>query len=108
MSRKIEDFEIVDHGLENPQYFQGCGVSFTEFVTCSTGIGDNPAEALDDALDSLAQEGWDTEGNEELQKRIARINKRFDGRNLVEEFCEKEGFDYEESELTYYISIRVK
>jgi hypothetical protein len=53
--RKVSSYELVDHGIENPQYFQGCGTSFTDFDEVVTGIGDNPAEAIDDALEAIAQ-----------------------------------------------------
>lgn len=62
--KEIAEFELVDHGIENSQYFQGCGLSHTEYEDCATGIGDNPAEAIDDALESLAQGGWETDGME--------------------------------------------
>lgn len=65
--KAIGSFEIVDHGIEGSQYFQGCGVSFTEFSEVVTGIGDNPAAALDDCLEQMASNGWETEG---MEKRI--------------------------------------
>jgi hypothetical protein len=52
---KIEAFDIVDHGIEHCQYFQGDSAMFTRFDATETGCGDNFAEALDDALESLAQ-----------------------------------------------------
>ena len=55
--QKIADYKIQDHGIESEQYFQGAGTSFTKFDTCSTGIGNSPAEALEDALEQLAAEG---------------------------------------------------
>ncbi len=47
MSKPIAEFEIVDHGIEHEQYFQGCGVSLTEFTDVATGIGNDAEEALD-------------------------------------------------------------
>lgn len=43
------DFEIVDHGCDGDQYFPGCGVSFTRFDACVTGIGTSAREAAQDA-----------------------------------------------------------
>ena len=57
--KTITCFEIVDHGIDHAQYFQGCGVGRTKFTEVATGCGDNPAEALADALEMLAQDGWD-------------------------------------------------
>lgn len=46
--RKIESFEVVDHGIQHEQYFQGCGIAFTSMDDVATGIGECPAEAIDD------------------------------------------------------------
>lgn len=54
---KIEDFEVIDHGVEHEQYFQGCGVSFTRWNECSTGCGNSGVEALEDALEQMATLG---------------------------------------------------
>lgn len=71
MSAKIESFEIVDHGIENSQYFQGCGTAFTSFSHVATGIGSNFAEAIDDCLEMIANggESVDLEG---IEKRILK------------------------------------
>ena len=63
-AKRIGEFELIDHGIEHSQYFQGCGVAFTGFANVVTGIGDNPAEAIDDCLEQVAQAGFDTEGME--------------------------------------------
>ena len=65
----IEDHKIQDHGVENESYFQGADTAFTKWNACYTGIGDSPAQALEDALEQLATtgeydaeslpEGWD-------------------------------------------------
>lgn len=59
--KTITKHQIIDHGVENEQYFQGCGVSFTEFKEVFTGIGSSAHEALEDALEQAAQCDWDTE-----------------------------------------------
>lgn len=51
---KIADFEVVDHGPEFPQYFQGQGTVFTRFLHCVTGAGDSQREAFEDALEQIA------------------------------------------------------
>ena len=50
--KKIRKFKIIDHGIDHPQYFQGCGAGSYDDV--STGIGINAQEAYEDALDDLA------------------------------------------------------
>jgi hypothetical protein len=94
--KAIVEFEIVDHGIENEQYFQGCGIAFTEYDDVATGIGDTLEEAIDDALESLAQNDWDTEG---MEARIKADNPRFGTPCTETEMYE---------ECHYYASIRVK
>ena len=96
--KAIAEFELLDHGIENASYFQGCGLSHTEYDGIATGCGSNPAEAIDDALEQLACGDWAVEGME------ARI-------------YEQEGWGCSPPKLprvrndaddTYYVSIRVK
>lgn len=63
--KRVGEFELVDHGVEHEQYFQGCGTSFTKYEFCATGCGYDPAEALDDLLEMISQNSFDTEGLEE-------------------------------------------
>lgn len=53
------EYEIVDHGIEHEQYFQGCGVAFTKYTAVFTGIGNSLREALDDAASQLAEQGFE-------------------------------------------------
>jgi len=70
---KIADYEIVDHGLDYPDYFQGCGCAYTPFDNVVTGIGMNPAEAFDDCLEQIAWgENVDEGEVEKLEKRILK------------------------------------
>lgn len=57
----ISEFELINHGIEHSQYFQGCGIAFTQFANVVTGIGDNPAEAIDDCLEQIAQYDFEAE-----------------------------------------------
>jgi hypothetical protein len=54
-------WQVVECGVNYPDYFSGFGVSFTEYTDCAVGIGDTPQEALDDALEMLAQSGWNVD-----------------------------------------------
>lgn len=58
-SNAILEWSLEDHGIDNPQYFQGHGVSCTDWDDCATGCGDNPREAGEDALEQLAQQGYE-------------------------------------------------
>ena len=52
--KRIIKMKTICHGLHSDQEFQGCGVSFTEFDECVTGIGNTAYEAKEDALEQLA------------------------------------------------------
>lgn len=64
MMKRIEEYEIINHGIHHPDYFQGCGIS--KFTDIATGTGCSESQALEDALDQLAQGDWDTEANNDL------------------------------------------
>jgi len=66
---KISDFEVVAHGIDTEDYFQGCGVSYTPYSDVVTGIGDNPSEAVDDCLEQIAMNGVDVE---DMEGRICK------------------------------------
>ena len=50
---------VFFHGVEYPQYFQGFGLK-EGMTDVATGFGESEKYALEDALESLAQNGWDT------------------------------------------------
>lgn len=97
---KVKSFELIDHGIEHSQYFQGCGTAFTDFDHVVTGIGDNPSEAIDDCLEQIASGEGDID-TEDLKRRILESEswKEFP----VEPQVEDSG---EDSELWYHVSIR--
>lgn len=70
--KKITDFETIDHGVENAQSFQGCGVSHTDYDDCATGIGCSYREALEDALEQLASNGYEIP--DELEAEVSRAS----------------------------------
>lgn len=90
--KNIKSFEIIDHGVENSQYFQGCGVAFTEFTDVATGIGDSAADALEDALEFLAQNDWDT--------KLIEIKYPF--------MSKKNDVPANSEDVYHYVSVRVK
>lgn len=100
--KTIQEYEIVDHGIEHEQYFQGCGVSFTKFETVSTGIGNSLQKALNDAAEGIAQQGYEISA--ELEKEIENANNTSNELNHTDcddDNCYSEG-------VYYYASIRVK
>lgn len=76
MKRAIA-YEIINHGCEHAQYFQGCGVTFTSFDIAVTGIGDNAKEAYYDAIEQCYQMDIDHSSLDRLlPKRPKGIRKR--------------------------------
>ncbi len=99
--KEIKKQELIDHGIEHSQYFQGCGVSFTDFDSVATGIGNDFAEAVEDCLNQIADMGFDSD---KLEKEIKE--------DYFQELLEKsECYDEDEnceynSELWYHVSVR--
>jgi hypothetical protein len=56
--RPIKKYEVINHGPQDAQYFQGEGIALTEFDAIATGVGHDAYEAYNDALEGLAQQGW--------------------------------------------------
>lgn len=95
--RKATDYKITFHGIDNEQYFPGAGVSFTKWTECATGLGNCNAEALNDALDLLAQNDWDADT---LEREM--VSRSFDGRPLRDEPDDSLGPDFH-----YYVTVYV-
>jgi len=91
--KTIKDYEIIDHGMEYSQYFQGCGIAFTNFTDVATGIGHGAKEAGEDALTLLANNEWDVESNILLLKDVERL---------------KGEISRPQEDLWWHISVRVK
>jgi hypothetical protein len=100
--KKVTEYQIVDHGFESPDYFQGCGTAYTEFDDVATGCGDTAKAAFDDALENLAQSDWD----------VSRIKNNIRSRMTVRGYLRRLGGltkqDIEDSEMWYYVSVRVR
>jgi len=102
--QRVTDYELIDHGIEHPQYFQGCGTAYTSYRHVVTGIGDNPAEAIDDCLDQIAMDCVDAEV---LEKRILADEgwEAFPTTPSVYALCPQPESD-SDRELYYHVSIR--
>jgi hypothetical protein len=111
---RVNAFELLDHGVEHAQYFQGCGVAFTKFDNVATGCGDNFSEALNDALEQIAM----SEDKINVEDLEAQINEEYGFKSSKDwptlpsadevfrkanDMTEDEEND---SELYYYVSIR--
>src|SRR5690606_3915173 len=54
---RITDYEIIDHGADHEQFFPGCATAFSRFSFVVTGAGDTPRDAVEDALNRMADVG---------------------------------------------------
>jgi len=63
--RRITEFELVIHGVCRPDYFEGCGVTFTNFEQSTTGIGENLKDAVGNCLEMMIVSGYDIQDMEE-------------------------------------------
>jgi len=61
MQSRIAEWQVVPHGINTSDYFQGHGIALTEYTHTATGCGHNPDTALDDALENLAQADLETD-----------------------------------------------
>ena len=111
----IAGYEVQDHGVDHAQYFQGCGVAFTEFDEVATGCGDNFAEALDEAIGDLAELGYETEGLDELiaeefgyKEAPTSPGSHDDCHDDCTHETDDDCPEHESCELSYYVSIMVK
>lgn len=67
--KRAEKYRVTYHGIEHEQYFRGHGIALTEYSDTATGAGMDVSEAFEDALHSLAQNGWDVA---ELEQRMTK------------------------------------
>jgi hypothetical protein len=102
-------WELIDHGLEHAQFFQGVGTSGTPYDHAVTGVGTSYFEALDDALEQIAEEEGTTE---EVEAMILEIEKEHRPRVNVPAWMMTSVRDVDcpdpddDCEKWYYISIR--
>ena len=104
--KTVTEYEIINHGIDHSDYFQGCGVSCTRYTDVATGIGCSEKDALDDALDQLAQAAWDVENNKALMHDLHDLADATDViAPIIAEFSEGDE-DYENPWV--HVSVRVK
>lgn len=98
-TKKVSTFELCDLGIYDPQCFNGFGVAFTPFSDCAYGIGDNPAEALDDCLEQIAM-GYDIDVSDLETRIIAEWGKAPHTPSVIDEYGE------DSEDCYYHIGIR--
>lgn len=100
----ISDYEIIRHGVEHSDYFQGCGTAFSKFEHVSTGIGDTEKEAFEDALESMAMGHSFGEGQIE---KLEADETKWDTRDIQEAIgATDEEMEGNDSTPYWHVSIR--
>lgn len=89
---KTTNYEVISHGCMHPDYFQGCGTSYTDFEHVQTGAGCSEKEAFEDALGLIASNGVEISADLESE-----------GESADTDTSECEG---EDNENYYYVSVR--
>lgn len=102
--KRIIEYEIIDHGVEHEQYFQGCGVSHTKFDEVYTGIGSTLREALRDADEQMAGSLGTYLQNDELEEEIETASNESDPACSYETTSDGSGG----GDVWHYASIRVR
>jgi hypothetical protein len=100
-------FEIVQHGIDSPSYFQGQGTCHTPYTEVQTGTGDTPNEAFLSALESLccAEFGLGIKDlADAIEAQAALIGLSTD-ETPVPDNEELEKGEVDEEPLQYYVSI---
>lgn len=71
-ANKIRSWEIQDHGLQAPSLgtWAGCGMVGTSWETLGTGSGSSRLEALREALEDLAAQGWEASAADVLRMEL--------------------------------------
>lgn len=102
--KTIGTYELIDHGIDHANYFQGCGVSHTSFDYVVTGCGENAKEAFEDALEQIAQDGYDVSTLEESEPDYQ--SEKAENASVTNYFAKRGEEPAEDCELYYYLSIR--
>ena len=93
----LKSTQVINHGWDHSDYFQGCGVSFTRFTHVVTGCGSDAKGAFEDAVDQAYQlEDLSPADRDKLPVRPRGIRKS----DKVPAHCDENVY--------WYVSIRME
>lgn len=110
-------YRLIDHGIESSQYLIPHGTAFTPYENSVLGVGDTFADAIEDALENIAQlDAWAAVELDELIKADYKAELALESPSAYAEACKayakEEGCTIEEAEeadfesyLGYYVEI---
>jgi hypothetical protein len=100
----VADFEVLDHGEDGSQYFPGCGVYGSRFAHVTTGMGDTAADALEEALELMAQDDVRPSKLQQAEMRRALSNPDKSAfESLDHSECNE---DHSGDDWNHYVSVR--
>ncbi len=101
-------YDVTSHGIHFADYWQGMGVSFSDYDDIVTGIGDTEIEALDDCLEQLAmQHSFDSGVLDQVRIVFLRENPNIeDNTKTIERYCHENDISNDDEWPHYYVSIR--
>ena len=102
MTKRAIEYEIINHGPEHSDYFQGCGTSFTDFDEVATGIGNNAKQAYEDAVEQLYTMDIDSASLDKI------IPTRPKGIRASDKIPAAQAQAYEDISYYWHVSIRIK
>ena len=90
----IAQYEILT-SVDHSQYYQGAGTMHTDYDQVFVGVGDTEREAIEDAIELLAQSDFvlDSDTEHELDRDIYLAEES----SVYEYYLEQETPDYEET-----------
>jgi hypothetical protein len=103
--KHIYDHRVHDHGIMYSDYFQGAGTAFTNWDEVFTGTGENAHEALDQALDEAATDGWDVRSIENPYDPESTDNVQ---NTVRDNNPDMEGDDIDTDGVYYFVSLYVR
>lgn len=92
------EYQLLNHGANHPNQFQGCGIALTNYTGVVTGIGSTLTDAFETALDQLATLG---------SKENILANRLANDTSATMEFGHAPDLEPSD-ERTYHVSIRYK
>ena len=99
--KTVTEKSITSFGVQESQYFQGDGLAYTSYVDIAIGFGWTEYEAIEDALDLLAERGWETDGIKNDGNKTVTVHDVLSCNGNTEE-------EIEASDSGFYVSIKVK
>jgi hypothetical protein len=109
----MRQVEVTVYGIDHAQYFPGHGLAYTSYDYAALGVGNDFAEALDDALDQAAAsyscDLSDTPAVREIRRDYAADTESVSA-HLNRELGDVSEREFEDTyggcELYYYVGLR--